>query len=240
MANKEFNLKLEQHYLDELSTDIKIDTESNESKEYIDYIEKDNSDFFKKFDIKKLAQDAEDRVNDRKILKFPTKIVSSLAAAACFIFVVGLFQTDNDKEIILLKGRQVINIYKRSSDDIVKLKNRDSVSEWDQLQITYRTANSYGVIFSIDGLNNITFHYPEEEHSTNNMDIGKEVTLPSSYTLDNAPYFETFYLITSDKSFNITEVRDAIYKLRVIDGKINSELELPAQYTIDKIMLIKE
>lgn len=240
MADKQFDFKLEQYYLDELSPNIQIDKDSKETKEYIDYIERDNEEFFQKFDIKALSAKAEELSKEKKIIKFPTKIITSLAAAACFIMVLNFIPKSEDKEIIYLKGRQVINVYKRIDDEVIKLRNRDKVKEWDQLQITYRTGNSYGLIFSIDGLNNITFHYPEEENSPTNLDIGKEVTLPSSYTLDNAPYFETFYLITTDKGFNMREVKEAIYSLEVEDGKIKDELDLPSAYKIDKIILIKE
>lgn len=241
--NKRFNLRLEQYKLDESPND---DSEllSNQDREYLEHIEKSNSDFFDKFNINDLVKETEIRVEKKgKIISFPKKTISTLiAAAACFIIAFNIFPGLNsrDKEIIYLKGSQQINIYLKDRDNIDQLRDMDRVYKNDKLQITYRSNNNYGVIFSVDGLNNVTFHYPEESFSTTKLDIGKEVTLPTSYILDSAPHFEKFYLITADKSFDFNLVREATLNISVNGGKIISEIELPKKYTIDSITLLKD
>ncbi len=241
--DRKFNLRLEQYKLKELQNGD-ITTLNHEDKEYLEYIEESDKDFFNKFDIDTLVKETKSKSEETaKITSFPSRTLKTLvAAAACFIIAFNILPglKNEDKEIIYLKGSQQINIYLKDRDNVDKLRNMDSVYQNDQLQITYNSINQYGIIFSVDGLNNITFHFPEELFSTTKLDIGKEVTLPTSYTLDSAPYFEKFYLITADKSFDFRMVRDATLDITVSNGKIVSEIKLPRDYKIDTITLLKD
>jgi len=240
---KKFNLRLEQYKLNELK-EGESNVISPEDSEYLEYIENDNNDFFNKFDIDTLVKETKEKSEKSAIITpFPSRVLKTVvAAAACFIIAFNILPglKNDDKEIIYLKGSQQINIYLKDRDKIDKLRDMDRVFKNDQLQITYKSNNQYGVIFSVDGLNNITFHYPEEQFSSTKLDIGKEVTLPTSYTLDSAPFFEKFYLITSDKSFDFSMVRDATLDISVSNGKIVSEIKLPRKYKIDTITLLKD
>lgn len=241
--DRRFNLRLEQYKLQELKdSNVKID--SPEEKEYLEYIEESDKNFFNIFDIDTLVKETKTKSEEKlNITTFPVKALKTLVAvAACFIIAFNILPglKNGDKEIIYLKGSQQINIYLKDRDNVDKLRNMDRVYQNDQLQITYNSINQYGIIFSVDGLNNITFHYPEKLFSTTKLDIGKEVTLPTSYTLDSAPYFEKFYLITSEKSFNFSMVRDATLDIKVSNGKIVSDIKLPRDYKIDTITLIKD
>lgn len=248
MADKrKFNLKLEKYLLNELSPEEMNKIESNPiENEYIDYLKKDNEDFFNKFDIKKLAEETEKKASEKaKIIKFPVKTISTIAAAAaCFILTINLLpniiNNKVEEEVILLKGSQSLYIYLKTDDKVEKLKDLDKVKESDQLQITYQSKDNYGIIFSVDGLNNITYHYPESFNNSTSMEIGKEVSLPTSYILDNAPYFEKFYMITSKESFDLNLVNNKVTEIKVSDGKITEDLMLPAEYTIKSITLLKE
>ncbi|MGL1891875.1 MAG: hypothetical protein OCD02_09625 [Spirochaetaceae bacterium] len=241
--DRRYNIKLEQYKLDELSqvqnANIILGAEDTE---YLDYIEQDNKDFFEKFDIKKLAAQTQVETKKKKIINFPLKTITTLAAAACLIIVFNILphEINGDPEIIYLKGVNTLNIYKKDSDLISKLKNLDKVNENSLLQITYLSKDKYGVIFSIDGLNNITYHFPEDIYETTYLDIGKEITLPTSYTLDNAPYFEKFYMITTDSSLNMSLIKESISKIRISDGKIIKDLKLPNEYNIANITLLKD
>ena len=241
--NRKFNLRLEQYKLKELK-DSDLQIYSPEEKEHLKYIEESDKDFFNRFDIDTLVQETKSKSETVvKITSFPYRTLKTLVAvAACFIIAFNILPglKNDDKEIIYLKGSQQIHIYLKDRNNVDKLRNMDKVYQNDQLQITYNSINQYGIIFSVDGLNNITFHYPEERFSSTKLEIGKEVTLPTSYTLDSAPYFEKFYLITSDRSFNFSMVRDATLDIIVSNGKIVSEIKLPRDYKIDTITLIKD
>ena len=69
------------------------------------------------------------------------------------------------------------------------------------LQVVVRGAlNQYVKILSVDGLEAVTLHYPKQEQA--GLIQGERFSLPSSYTLDDAPQFETFLLITSPTEFS--------------------------------------
>lgn len=242
--NDEFNLKLEQYILGELSQEEMKKIESvPKNLEYINKLKSDNSDFFNKFDVDSLVSQTQQKVNESKIIKFPTKVITAITAvAACFILTLNIIPglLNKNEEIIYLKGRNKIHIYKKIGDEVQKLNNLDLVKENDQLQISYSTKEGYGIIFSVDGLNNITFHYPENLKSSKSLDIGSEIILPSSYTLDNAPYFEKFYLVTSKDSFDFEFVKRSILNISSENGIINKDLVLPENYTIKSLMLLKE
>ena len=239
--NKKFNLKLEQYVLGENSEPLIL---NDQDRIDINYIEEDNAEFFKKFNVSELSKETEKRYNkENKIVKFPVKLLTTLAtAAACFIFAINILPNFNsmDNEIIYLKGSRELNIYLKNSDKIDKLKNLDKVFRNDQLQLTYKTKESFGVIFSVDGLNNITFHFPENNYESTRLEIGKEVNLPTSYTLDNAPFFEKFYMITKDESFDFNYIKDRITLIKVENGKIVKDLTLTKKYSIETVTLLKD
>ena len=69
------------------------------------------------------------------------------------------------------------------------------------LKVVVRGAlNQYVKILSVDGLEVVTLHYPKQEQA--GLIQGERFSLPSSYTLDDAPQFETFLLITSPTEFS--------------------------------------
>lgn len=245
-ANEKFNLKLEKYLLGELTEIEKSEIEKDpDFKIKIQELENSNKEFFNKFDINKLAKETERRVNKKNIVSFPTKAVTTLAAAAaCFILAINIIPNLNldttEKEIIYLKGSERINIYLNENNNIIELNDLNNVKEGDQLQITYFSTSMYGIIFSVDGLNNITYHFPESINSSVAVQVGKEVNLPSSYTLDNAPHFEKFYLITSKDSFDFNFVNREIEKIEVTNGTITNDIKLPKKYNVESITLIKE
>ena len=81
------------------------------------------------------------------------------------------------------------------------------------LQVVVRGAlNQYVRILSVDGLETVTLHYPTREQA--GLIQGEQFSLPSSYTLDDAPQFETFILITSPTEFSHVFSSDELQKTR--------------------------
>lgn len=243
--DKKFNLKLEQYVLGELPPEEMKEIEKNpQYMAQIEAIESSNKDFFNKFNIDDLVSNTKEKVNESKIIKFPSKAVTAITAiAACFILTINILPGilgKGNEEVIYLKGRNKIEVYKKVGDEIEKLMNLDTVKENDQLQLSYSSNDQYGIIFSIDGLNNLTFHYPEDYATSRSLDIGSSIIVPSSYTLDNAPHFEKFYLVTSKDSFDFDYVKRAILNIATENGIITKDLELPENYTIKTLMLLKE
>ncbi len=85
---------------------------------------------------------------------------------------------------------------------IDRLQERQIVAAGTTLQLVVRGAiNQYVGIFSVDGLEVVTQHYPNEKQA--GPVKGERFSLPSSYTLDDAPQFETFILVTSPTEFSV-------------------------------------
>lgn len=246
-----FNLKIEQLILGELSPleekellkDPAVAARAQELKE-------SNKEFFSKFNIKELAAETEKRAEEdieKKIITFPlNKVAGFAAAAACFLVLYTAIPTFRDAnpfsepEIIKLKGSTELSIYKKQQDETVSLKNKSHVQENDLLQITYKSMKRYGAIFSVDGWDKVTFHYPESLYDSTELDMGKIISLKSSYQLDNAPDFEKFYFITSDEPFDLDYIKEQADEIKVNQGKISQELILSDDFTITSVLLLKD
>ena len=76
----------------------------------------------------------------------------------------------------------------------------------DLIRIAYRAGGqSYGAIVSVDGRGTVTRHLPARGTHAVGLGAG-EVLLDQSYELDDAPRFETFYLVTGPDPFDLEPV----------------------------------
>ena len=112
-----------------------------------------------------------------------------------------------------------IRLYKKTDDGVQLLANGDSVKNGDIIQITYAPGkNNYGVIFSVDGNGNITRHFPEKSWKSERLSHEKpEIPLDFSYELDNAPSFECFVMVSSEKEFNLNDIEKRIENSKELD-----------------------
>ena len=116
-----------------------------------------------------------------------------LASALVLVFVVlqnrntpssqdpegGFHQATRIKgeEDIDMSQPQII-IYRKSGEQCGNIKNGDSASQGDLLQIAYVPAGmTYGVIFSIDGNGVVTLHHPDHAGGSERSDSGEKVLL---------------------------------------------------------------
>jgi hypothetical protein len=84
----------------------------------------------------------------------------------------------------------------------------------DLVQLGYVAAGRrFGVIVSLDGRGGVTRHWPLDGARAAALTMGREVLLPDSFRLDEAPHFERFIFITSDRPFEIARVLDAAREL---------------------------
>ena len=112
-----------------------------------------------------------------------------------------------------------IRLYKKTDEGVQLLANGDSVKNGDVIQITYAPGkNNYGVIFSVDGNGNITRHFPEKSWNSALLSHEKpEIPLNFSYELDNAPNFECFVMVSSEKEFNLNDIEKRIENSKELD-----------------------
>ena len=116
---------------------------------------------------------------------------------------VALAETQSDTRIKGLDAR--MEVWKKTSAGIVKLQDLDSVSEGDEIQLRYSVPEKcFGLLFSMDGNGALTLHMGNGEKSIE-LVPGKMNSLPFAYKLDNAPYFEKFFFVTSTNQFTVEE-----------------------------------
>ena len=101
-----------------------------------------------------------------------------------------------------IKGMDArMEIWKKTGDSAVQMLNLDEAREGDEIQLRYSVPEKcFGLLFSMDGNGTVTMHMADGSQAVA-LEPGKMTTLPFAYKLDNAPKFEKFFLLTSQKGF---------------------------------------
>ncbi len=151
------------------------------------------------------------------------------------------------KEITRLKGgeaqtdRPGLTIFKKTGDQVQKLDDGSTVHTHDTIQLQYFAAgDAYGIILSIDGNGAVTLHFPATSEAGTALTPERNVLLPNSFELDDAPGFERFFFITSSSPVNTTEVLAAAESAaKHQESARTGLLELPGIYKQTSFILIK-
>jgi hypothetical protein len=116
---------------------------------------------------------------------------------------VALAENEADTRIKGLDAR--MEVWKKTSAGIVQLNDLDSVGEGDEIQLRYAVPEKcFGLLFSMDGNGALTLHMGNGVKAIE-LAPGKMNSLPFAYKLDDAPYFEKFFFVTSPKEFAVEE-----------------------------------
>ena len=116
---------------------------------------------------------------------------------------VALAENKSDTRIKGLDAR--MEVWKKTQAGIVQLNDLDSVGEGDEIQLRYAVPEKcYGLLFSMDGNGALTLHMGDGVKAIE-LAPGKMNSLPFAYKLDDAPYFEKFFFVTSPKEFAVEE-----------------------------------
>ena len=116
---------------------------------------------------------------------------------------VALAENESDTRIKGLDAR--MEVWKKTSAGIVQLNDLDSVGEGDEIQLRYAVPEKcFGLLFSMDGNGALTLHMGDGVKAVE-LAPGKMNSLPFAYKLDDAPYFEKFFFVTSPKEFAVEE-----------------------------------
>lgn len=116
-------------------------------------------------------------------------------------------------EDVRVKGLDMqLEVWKKTSENAVRLENLESVHDGDEVQLRYFVPKKcFGLLLSMDGNGVLTVHLGNENRAVE-LDAGKMRVLPFAYRLDDAPYFEKFFLVTSEKEFSVDEKNlDALF-----------------------------
>lgn len=130
---------------------------------------------------------------------------------------VALAETPSDTRIKGLDAR--MEVWKKMEAGIVQLQDLDEVREGDEIQLRYAVPEKcYGLLFSMDGNGALTLHMGDGAKAVE-LAPGKMNSLPFAYKLDDAPYFEKFFFVTSPKEFTVEE-KDVDQLLKRSDVKV--------------------
>ncbi len=116
---------------------------------------------------------------------------------------VAFAETQSDTRIKGLDAR--MEVWKKTTSGIVQLQDLDEVHEGDEIQLRYAVPEKcFGLLFSMDGNGALTLHMGDGVKAIE-LAPGKMNSLPFAYKLDDAPYFEKFFFVTSPKEFAVEE-----------------------------------
>jgi hypothetical protein len=172
----------------------------------------------------------------KRNLKLVFAAVPVLAAALTLAFVWPFFEKDavsppvnGENSGIRLKGKPELKIYRKAAAKPVKLESGALVENGVTLQIAIKPASATHVlIISVDGRGAATLHFPSDEHRSTSLRQGKTSflrtrdygwTLSRAYQLDDAPSYERFFFVVSDKAIDVAGVQAAVEKLRSSDER---------------------
>ena len=106
-----------------------------------------------------------------------------------------------------------MEVWKKTGETAVQMSNLDEAREGDEIQLRYSVPEKcFGLLFSMDGNGTLTMHMADGSQAIA-LEPGKMTTLPFAYKLDNAPKFEKFFFLTSQKDFELdADDVDAVLK----------------------------
>ena len=214
-------------------------------------LREDNAAILRKMPFERLAEkmDARDCGAERRNNVIHFGFVKFAAAAALVLAVVSV-ALFSQREVVPDAGAQAMDvamaaqddgtrikgmearmeIWKKTGDSAVQMLNLDEAREGDEIQLRYSVPEKcFGLLFSMDGNGTVTMHMADGSQAVA-LEPGKMTTLPFAYKLDNAPKFEKFFLLTSQKNFAIDasnidalfknkDIRNVTITLRKVGGK---------------------
>lgn len=177
----------------------------------------------------------------------PLWILAPAAAAAAATLLVILPSgrpptPEPERDATVVKGlRPHLVVHRQSGAADEPLAPGASARAGDLLQLAYVSAgSSYGAIVSIDGRGTVTRHWPAFGTAAGPLTPHREVLLPESFRLDDAPAFERFFLIAGDRPFPLQSVVDAAEALARRTDARDAPLPLDAALVVSSIVVTKE
>jgi hypothetical protein len=106
-----------------------------------------------------------------------------------------------------------LEVFRAAASGPERLAEGSPVSEGDTLQLAYRAhGERYGAILSLDGRGVITRSLPLAGQEAVPLEPEGLVPLQHALSLDDAPSFERFFLVTADSRFPLPPVERALQR----------------------------
>jgi hypothetical protein len=133
-----------------------------------------------------------------------------------------------------------LHVFRVTDAGAEQLAPEASAHEGDRLQVSYIAADArYGMVLSIDGRGTVTVHLPLNGSDAAALSTDGDTTLGSSYALDDAPAYERFFLVTSDKPFPVSTVAAAANQLAKSGQAQSAALSLPSTLHQTSFLVLK-
>lgn len=171
---------------------------------------------------------------------------AAAAAAAAVTLVVNLphggAAPEPRGEATIIKGlRPHLVVHRQAGDGDEPLAPGASARAGDLLQLGYVAAGSrFGAIVSIDGRGTVTRHWPPFGTAAGPLTGQREVLLPESFRLDDAPAFERFILVVGERPFPLQGVLDAAEAVARRGDARDAPLPVDGGLVVSSVLISKE
>lgn len=223
-------------------------------------LKQDNESILQDYPSDLVFQEVNDRIESKnkayKRFFINPKVTGTIASiAACLVLVFSLVLiSDNGKNKALSEeqaisstnriksqNKNALYVYRMENDgQITLLDNNSTGKQADTLQIAFKvTKDCYALLISIDGNGVITTHYSagDDETAVKLKDEKEIVFSQYAYVLDDAPLYEAFILVTSDKPFCLTDIKENITAASL--KQLTKDAGLDKDYTVTSYILNK-
>jgi len=145
-----------------------------------------------------------------------------------------------DGDGIRIKGlAPSLEVWRKAGESAEKLAPQAVARAGDIVQLRYIVPKfCYGALISIDGRGVLTVHLSDDSGKAAPLIPGRPIALNNSYQLDDAPDFETFYLITSAYIFDVNSAVEAL-KIAGYPLDANGEVKSAEKRQITGFTLLK-
>ena len=176
----------------------------------------------------------------RKRLLTGAGVLAPLAAAAALLVFAPTWLEGQPAEPapdVRAKGYPHLVVHRQRERGEELLAAGAVVVAGDVLQIEIQAAGArHGAVVSVDGSGAVPLHHPSSVGGDTAL-AGAALVLPHGYQLDDAPDFERFFLVTSDRPIDVRAVVDAATALG--GGAMTAPLVLPAELQHTSFLLRK-
>jgi hypothetical protein len=121
-------------------------------------------------------------------------------------------------------------IFRKTTRGVEQLADGAQVRSGELLQLAYVSAGrTFGVVASIDGRGEVTFHLPEQGKTVWRLNADGQTALPHAFELDDSQGVERFLFVSADEPFSP----------QLVVAALRNQVQLSAAYTQHEVTLEK-
>jgi len=127
-------------------------------------------------------------------------------------------------------------LYHKTTEGTELVTPGQILAEGDEVQAAYAVAGRrFVALYSVDGRGTVTVHLPLHGGRALEVETGEPALLPYSYRLDDAPSYETFYLVTSPEPFEVARLDPFL-----VASRGGETVSLPAGFESQALRIAKQ